>query len=183
MADPSPFANTSRIGVDSCNTDQRSLQNTHATNYMLQNFFLAECGMKKPIEFATSQPAVNFKGGHLGAGGCNVDDSSSLLYGSEQTHPKSKIDLFQRPYVTVPYIGRGSVDSVEESKLIQGERETNRRSVNKLSEQTYMNHSQMPLLDPISSRVTDPTYSVEEVAAPGWVRGGIASRDLTRDNK
>ena len=107
METSSPFSNKSRIGDDLCNTDQRSLQNTQTCNYHLQNYFLAECSMKKPIEFATSQPAVNFNGGHLGAGGCNVDDSSSLLLGSIQTHPKSKIELFQRQFTTVPYLGRG----------------------------------------------------------------------------
>ena len=184
MAESSPFANTSRLGLDACNTDQRSLQNTQATNYMLQNYYLAECTMQKPIEFATSQPAVNYKGSHMvGLGGCNVDQNSALLYGAQQTHPKAKLDLFQRPYLTVPYLGRGSADSVEESKLMQGERESNRRSVTKMSEQSYIPLAQTPLLDPISNRVTDPTYSVEEAAAPGWVRGGISSRGLTRDTK
>jgi hypothetical protein len=183
MNEPTPFANTSRIGIDACNVDQRSLQNTQMNNYNLQNFFLQDCGMKKPIEFATNQPAVNFKGGHLGAGGCNVDDSSDLLYGSMQTHPKTKLDLLQRPFMTVPYLGRGSVNSVEESQLQQGERETNRRSANKLSEYSYATHTQTPLIHSISSRVTDPAHSIEEVALDGWVRGGIDSRQLTRDIK
>ena len=177
----SPFSNTSRIGSDLCVTDQRSQQNVQTSNYNLQNYFLKECGMKKPIEFATSQPAVNYKGGHLGAGGCNVTESSALLHGSIQTHPKSKIDLFQRPFATVPYLGRGSADSCLESKLMQGETETNRKSVTKLSERSYLNHSNTPLIDPISERITNPDFIIEDSAAKGWVRGGIASRDLTRD--
>jgi hypothetical protein len=184
MAEITPFANTTRIGVDNCIVDQRSIQNTQSCNYQLQNYFLAECGMKKPIEFATSQPAVNYKGSHnLGLGGCNVDANSELLLGSLQTHPKNKVEIYQRPYNTVPYLGRGSVDSVDESKLMQGEQVTNRRSVNRLSEKTYMSYTSTPLLSSINDRVTNPSYSVEEVASSNWVRGGIASRDVHRDTK
>ena len=122
MEQPKPFDNTTRLGVDSCVVDQRSMQNTQTCNYNLQNYFLAECSMKQPIEFATSQPAVNYKGGHLGAGGCNVDVNSELLLGALQTHPRSKVVLYQRPYSTIPYLGKGSADSVDESRLQQGER-------------------------------------------------------------
>ena len=177
-----PFANTSRIGCDLSSTDQRSIQNVQSCNYTLQNYFLKDCAMKKPIDFATNQPAVNFKGGHLGAGGCNVNESSELLHGSLQTHTKSKIDLFQRPFLTVPFLGRGSSDPVAESRLQQGEIETNRKSVTQLSERTYLNHTNTPLIDSISNRVSDPTYSVEESASSGWIRGGLPSRDMTRDN-
>lgn len=183
MEQPRPFDNTTRLGVDSCVIDQRSIQNTQSCNYQLQNYFLAECSMKQPIEFATSQPAINYKGGHLGAGGCNVDVNSDLLLGSVQTHPRSKVELYQRPYSTIPYLGRGSADSVDESRLQQGERETNRRSVNRLSEQTYMNHSTTPLLSSINDRISNPANSIEEVASSNWVRGGIASRDANRDTK
>jgi len=183
MEELNPFANTTRIGVDECSVDQRTMQNTQISNYNLQNFFLAECGMKKPIEFATSQPAVNYKGGHLGAGGCNVDVNSELLLGGVQTHPKSKVELYKRPFLTVPFLGRGSVDSVDESRIMQGERETNRRSVNRLGEKTYMNYTSTPLLTSISDRVTNSMYSVEESASSTWVRGGAASRDVYRDIK
>jgi hypothetical protein len=181
---PKQFAyEQSRIGVDQCSTDQRSIQNTQASNYNLRNFYLQDCNMRAPIDFATSQPAVNFKGGHLGAGGCNVDENSKLMLGALQTHPKARVDLFERPFMTVPFLGRGAVDTVQEARLQQGERETNRRSVNKLGEKTYMNHSLTPLIDPISEAVQDPKHLVEEVASNGWVRGGLASRDLVRDTK
>jgi len=68
------FDNLSRIGEDGCSLGQRGIQNVGASNYMLQNFFSDDCTMKRPIEFATSQPNINFTGGHqVGAGGCNID--------------------------------------------------------------------------------------------------------------
>jgi len=183
MDTSTPFANASRIGSDLCSTDQRSIQNVQSCNYKLQNYFLKDCGMEKPIQFATNQPAVNYKGGHLGAGGCNVTQSSELLLGSLQTHPKSRIDLFQRPFLTVPFLGRGSSDSVAESRLQQGEIETNRKSVTQLSERTYLNHTNTPLIDSISNRINNPAFLVEESASSGWIRGGMASRDMTRDTR
>ena len=98
------FDNMSRIGNDSCNLDQNSIQNMNASNYLLQNYFSNDCSMKSPIELATMQPGVFYNGGHnVGAGGCNIDTSSQLLLGSEVTNPRCKIDLFQRPFATVPF--------------------------------------------------------------------------------
>jgi hypothetical protein len=138
--------------------------------------------MRQPIALATTQPGVFYNGGYnSGAGGCNIDDSSMLLIGSIQTHPKCKIDLFQRPFATVPYLGRGSVDSILESQIQQGEMITNKRTVTKLPEKSYLKYSNTPLIPSVKDRVTNPAYCVEGVASEGWIRGGVPSRDLTRD--
>ena len=176
------FSNMSRIGSDVCTQDQNTIQNINQSNYLLQNYFANDCTMKNPIRLATSQPGVNYNGpSSVGSGGCVVDDSSKLLIGSIQTHPRCKIDLFQRPFATVPFLGRGSVDPILEAQIQQGEMITNRRSVTKLTEKSYMKYSTTPLLPNIKERMTNPAYSVEGVASEGWIRGGIPSRELTRD--
>jgi hypothetical protein len=178
------FDNMSRIGNDSCYIDQFTIQNISACNYSLQNYFANDCSMKKPIALATSQPCVFYNGpGPVGTGGCVVDDSSKLLIGSVQTHPRCRIDLFQRPFATVPYLGRGSVDPVLEAQIQQGELLTNKRSVNKLAEKSYIKYSNTPLLATVKDRVTNPHYCVEGVASDGWIRGGVPSRDLARDRE
>ena len=103
------FNNLARIGEDGCSLGQRSIQNAESSSYMLQNFFSEDCTMKRPIEFATSQPSINYTGGHqVGAGGCNIDTNSQLLIGgSALTHPRCRISLLQRPFATVPFLGRG----------------------------------------------------------------------------
>ena len=184
MADVSSytFDNMSRIGLDSCCKSQTDIQNVASCNYTLQNYFINDCTMKNPIALATSQPGVFYNGpSNVGSGGCVVDQNSQLLIGSVQTHPKCKIDLFQRPFATVPYLGRGSVDPILESQIQQGELLTNRRSVNKLAEKSYIKYQNTPLLPSVKDRVTNPAYSVEGVASEGWVRGGVPSRELTRD--
>ena len=82
------FDNMSRIGLDSCNLSQSDMQNVNACNYYTQNFFASDCTMKKPIELATMQPGIMYNGGYqVGAGGCNINDSSKLQIGTIQTHP------------------------------------------------------------------------------------------------
>ena len=176
------FDNMSRIGSDVCYQDQETIQNIQACNYTLQNYFADDCTMRKPIDLATTQPGIMYNGPScVGSGGCVVDTSSKLLLGGLVTHPRCKIDLFQRPFATVPYLGRGSVDPILESQIQQGELLTNKRSVTRLPEKSYMKYTSTPLLSDIKDRVTNPAYCVEGVASEGWIRGGVPSRELTRD--
>jgi len=138
--------------------------------------------MKNPIALATSQPGINYRGGfNVGSGGCNINENSNLMIGTIQTHPRCRIDLFHRPFATVPYLGRGSVDPVVEAQMMQGEISTNRQSVNQLSEKNFSKYHNTPLLGDVKSRVTNPAFCVESAASAGWIRGGIPSRELTRD--
>ena len=174
--------NASRIGEDECGLSQTNFQNAEVSNYMLKNFYLQDCGMKRPIEIATAQPNIFLSGGNgVGLGGCNVDDSSQLLLGKVQTNPKCRISLIERPYLTVPYLGRGNVDINQETFILQGEQNVNRRSINQLSEQSYMRYSNIPMIPSLQNSITDPSHIVENVADEGWVRGGVASRELQRD--
>ena len=131
------FEQLSRIGDDSCSLSQRNIQNTQSANYLLTNFFVQDCGMKRPIEFATSQPNINFKGSYqTSVGGTNINDSSKLLI-NDITKNKCRISLNQRPYSTVPYLGRGKCDPLLESQIQQGDFANNKKSINPSSEVSY----------------------------------------------
>jgi len=176
------FDNMSRIGNDVCFQDQNAIQNTRYANYNLENYFANDCTMKKPIALATAQPGIMYNGpSNVGSGGCVVDESSKLLFANGDTHPKCKIDLFQRPFATVPYLGRGSVDPILESQMQQGEMITNKKTITKLPEKSYLKYTNTPLLPVIHKRINNPSYSIENMASDGWIRGGIPSRELTRD--
>jgi len=179
---PYTFNNMGRIGLDQCCQSQEDIQNVAACNYSTQNFFASDCTMKKPIDLATSQPGIMYNGGYnVGAGGCNIMESSKLQIGTIQTHPRCHIDLFQRPFATVPYLGRGSVNPVTESQIQQGEQIVNKRSVNNLSEKSFIKYHQTPLLPAIQDTISNPANQIESVASNGWIRGGVPSRELTRD--
>jgi len=173
----------SRIGDDECNLSQRNVQNADFGSYSVQNYFVKYCGMKKPIEFATSQPNVFYNGGfgnYCGAGGCNINSDSKLKIGSIQTHPKCRISLYQRPFATVPYLGRGPSHPVLEAKLQQGDYVTNVKSCNTTSEISYF-HQYEDLVPSLKATVQNPANLAEGVAAKGWIRGGLPTRDLVRD--
>jgi hypothetical protein len=175
------FDNLSRIGLDQCNISQTDIQNIASCNYLTQNYFASDCSMKNPISLATTQPGIMYNGGYnSGAGGCNIDTSSMLQIGTIQTNPRCRIDLFQRPFATVPFLGRGSVNPVMESQIQQGEQLVNKRSVNNLSEKSYIKYHQTPLLPAVKQRMD--TTKIENDASEGWIRGGVPSRELTRDS-
>jgi hypothetical protein len=178
----STFNGNTRGWNDNDYIDQRTIQNTNGSNYLFQNYFAEDTTMKKPIQFALMQPNMFYKGSNgVGQNGYNIDDNSKLTIGSLQTQSKSRIDLVQRPYVTVPYIGRGTVDPVMESQIMQGQVYTNKKSYNQLSEVSYLPFSNTPLIPSIKSTITNPTYLVEDNSGE-WVRGGVPSRELMRDN-
>lgn len=175
------FNNLTRLGSDECDKSQRNVQNANASNYML-NQFRPECPMKSSFELALSQPNVNYRGSHqMGIGGCNVDESSELLL-SSLSRPRCKLSLLQRPYASVPYLGRGRSDVVLESQIQQGDLANNRKSITKLTEVSHMKYSNTPMIPSLKSNITNPANLIEGVAAEGWIRGGLPSRDLVKDN-
>jgi hypothetical protein len=174
------FYEPTRVGDDTCDISQRNVQNSEAATYMLDNYRPA-CPMSNAIEFATSQPNVNFTGSHqVGINGCNIDSNSELSI-TKITKPKCRISLLQRPFATVPYLGRGQSNPVLESKLIQGDLANNRKSANPSSEVCYMGYQNTPMIPSLQATITNPANLCESSAAEGWIRGGLPSRDLTRD--
>ena len=176
------FDRLTRLGDDTCYNTERTKQNTSFGSYTTTNYFVQYCGLKQPIKFATQQPGVFVNGGfgNSGAGGCNIDVDSDMTIGTIQTHPKARISLFERPFATVPYLGRGPCRPVEESRLQQGDYITNKKSCNTISELEYENQY-VPLIPSLKATITNPNNLVEGVAAKGWIRGGLPSRELVRD--
>ena len=169
--------NRTRIGDDECGFTQDTIQNNSNVDYMLKNFYVQDCTMKRPIEFATSQVDVNFcaaggVGNQCGLGGCNIDENTALLY-SVQTHPRNRISLMQRPFLTVPYLGRGPSNPMLESQLQQASAFTNRKTLNAMSEVSYIPITNYPLIPTIKNTVTNPEYLVER-----WTRGGDSTRKM-----
>ena len=176
---PFTFENVSRAGNDSAYLDQTSLQNADACNYLLQNYLSADCTMKETRALATSQPSVFYSGGHGAAGGCNIDDSSKLLIGSEQSISKARTDMFQRPFVTVPFLGRGSVCPVLEAQMKQGELSTNKRTITNLTEINYSPYTSTPLLSSVQKSINNHGQMLPN----NEIRGGLTTRDLARDKQ
>jgi len=175
------FFNSSRIGDDQCGISGRDAQNNEFGTYLTTNYFENWCGMKKPIDFATSQPGIFYNGGSGGAGGCNVNSDSKLKIGSIQTHPKCRISLYQRPFATVPFLGRGPPRPVVESRLQQGSYTTETKSCKTVTEKSFQQYTETPLVPSLQATIQNPANLVEGIAAEGWIRGGLPSREISRD--
>lgn len=174
------FYQTSRIGDDICDTSQRNIQNSNSCSYLLDNFF-PSCPMGDAMTFATSQPAIIPNGSHqVGVNGCNIDENSQLSI-TNLSKSKCRISLLQRPFATVPFLGRGRSDAHLETQIMQGDLANNRKSINPSSEISYLDYNQTPLIPSLQSTVTNPANMIEGIAAEGWIRGGLPSREYTRD--
>jgi hypothetical protein len=57
----------------------------------------------------------------------------------------------------------------------------NKKSINTTTEQSYIPYQNYPLIPSIENSVTNPANLVEGVAADGWIRGGVPSRELQKD--
>jgi len=176
------FNNLGRIGADPVDNSQRNLANTRYTNYMLDNQFSA-MNSSAHVNFATQQPSVNFRGtaGGVGVPGSVIDNDSKLLIKSDQERAFERLQLNESPFLTVPYLGRGSVNPTLESQLMIGEFMGDKKSANTIMDKAYINYSDYPLMDDVKDRVTNPKFSVEEAALNGWTRGGASSRDMAND--
>jgi len=176
------FNAMSGVADDSCYKSQRNIQNVHSGTYQTTNYFANDCDMRAGLDFALSQPSVNYTGGHnTDAKGSNIENNSKLLIGSVQTNPKCRISLEERPYKTIPYLGRGVSNPELESKLQQGDQITNKKSVNTVTEMSHIPLRHTPMLDPLRHSITNPEKLIESVADQNWVRGGMDTRDLFKE--
>jgi hypothetical protein len=156
------------------------MMNTKFNNYMMSNYF-SESRSDDHVSFATAQPGFMFNSGAIsGATASTVDVDSKFSILKENARYLEKLSLQTRPFVAVPYLGRGSCDTALESQLKQGDLVSNKKSVSTVTEQSFMNNQMYPLLDSIKETITNPKYLVQEAALDGWTRGGSATRSATK---
>ncbi len=181
---PYTFDSMSRIGNDNTAIDQRSIQNMNGANHHLENFYPA-CPMNKAIDFALNQPNVFYKGAHEGGvKGCTIEENNELKY-THITRPACKLTLAQRPFLTVPFLGRGLGDTDDEFKLRTGDCDLNKKTVNNTMEMCFSQHRNYPLQESLEETNNNSAYKIESDAMNGWVRGGMSAREFARsqDNK
>jgi hypothetical protein len=74
--------------------------------------------------------------------------------------------------------GRGNADV--ESMLIHSEQVRQGKECGTVTEQAFDGVFE-PLIKPVRENIQKPEHLVTEVAAKGWIRGGIPSRQYLRD--
>ena len=169
----------SRSYDDPCFIDVHTRQSMGPGKYLTANHNHCECGIPEVVKVATNVPQLYFRDGY-GVAGCKVDNSTNLRLGKTRKYPKCPNQLFTRPYLTVPFMGRGPGNMVLETQIIPGEDTSERRQCNTLAGITIPNFF-TPLVDHLKDNIQNPVHIVPEVAMEGWVRGGSASRLIVRD--
>lgn len=177
------FNNLSRIGNDNASNTQRNKMNTKLSDYTVTNLYNQSCNINNDILKATSQPNVFFKGSQqVGPGGCNVDALSDLLTGQNSECTRDRTMLQQRTFLTVPYLGKGNCNVVMEKELLMGDASKEKKSEVKLHEKPCLDINNYPLDQGKREHVSNSKYMIESDAAEGWVRGGMSTREIYRNN-
>jgi hypothetical protein len=177
------FNQSGRMGNTPTDESQRTVQNSAYLNTILTHFSSDKMSSSH-VDFATQFPGVMVSGtnGGTGLGALGVDVESNLLWKTNPERPLEKLQLFQRPFLTVPYLGRGSCDTMLESQLMQGETVRGLKSASTVMEQNFLPLDQYPLDPEKRARSQEARYSVEELALDGWVRGGKSTRDMEENH-
>lgn len=169
------FHQSGRLGNDSLDTTQRTLQNTKYLDSILSNYS-ADNSSTAYVDFATQIPGMMVSGmnGGSGLGGIAVENESKLFWKTQSERSLEKLQLYERPFLTIPYLGRGSVDTTLESQMMQGENVRGKKSVSTVMEQNFNPLDKYPMDAEKKARSGN---TIEELALDGWSRGGKSARD------
>ena len=175
------FNNLGRIGYDETAYTQTNIMNNSHSSYMLSNH--SGVKDKEASDLQMKFPTMNLKGTHqVGPHGYNVEESSKLV-NSTLTNLNNKITLQERSYKTVPYLGRGNVDVGLENTLKFGDTLKEKKSSVQLNEKNFYDLKQYPMNNKLKKTVSNPSNLIEESAANGWIRGGLPSREMYKEQK
>jgi hypothetical protein len=145
---------------------------------MLSNYSSDTLNPSNVLDFSISQPTMIMNGTTHGPGldGAVIDANSLLTITQEQARGLEKLTLQQRPFATVPYLGRGSCDPVLESQLQQGEVVHDKKSVSTIMEKSFNDYSMYVVDQDMRERTENAEHVVQESVLAGWYRGGTNTR-------
>jgi hypothetical protein len=173
------FNKMNRIGTDNIDNTVQNVQNTKFANYMLSSYF-SETLNDDTINFVSNQPTVNIFGLAVGGNGLNggnlIDNDSDLIINIGQERSLEKLQLMPRPFLTVPYLGKGSCSTDLESQLQQGESIYEKKSVSTIMDKNFTPYMTLYPTKTQEDRRNDPKHQIEELALDNWVRGGAFTR-------
>ena len=161
---------------DNCFESGENKQNNNVNDYMLSNYNSCDCKLDNVLEIANKNTGITIKDGY-GISNCNIDNDSTLRIGNVERHYKSDLQLFPRPYLTAPSIMRGKPKPDTESKI--------QNAIQILKHKQMQNYDESYVYTPLNSSlketVQDPTHIVQEMVDRQWVRGGLDSQQVVKD--
>ena len=175
------FDTSARIGDDPCDLTNRNKENIAAANYLLQNFSTQQ-SINQAMNLAAQEPNMRVSGSP--GGGIRGDhiDLNSRLRIPDCLSGEVGVNVQQRMFLTVPYLGRGVQNTDLENELIlRGVVcHENKKTESNNGEISQIDRLYTPLLPTIEQKISNPANCVESIAHSGWIRGGLPSRIATR---
>lgn len=151
--------------------------------YQLDNQNGCECGLKEARDIQVSQPGINFKGGCGWSGelGCLTDNDSQLRQNKDRITNKREIhQLTERLSATTRNLSKGFFDVDTESVIRPGEFARDQKPCMATSEITYGNYF-TPMIPKLKQEVQDTKHIIPEDSEYDWVRGGLPTREMVRN--
>lgn len=167
----------SRVAYDSCEVLQNTRDSEGPGVYMNTNLVPKQASAAK-IEYVN--PTILGREG-FGLNNSEIDEDSKLRNESiQEGRQRCPVHVQSRPFATVPFMGNGRGNPDVESSLIYSEFARVERPCGTVTE-TFFANQFTPLVPHLANHIQNPKNLVPEVAADGWIRGGIPSRQFIRD--
>ena len=110
----------------------------------------------------------------------SIDVDSVLRNQPEFKNNRCNIRPQARPFLTVPFMGTGRGNPDVETNLQHSEMVRQGKECGTVTEQEFEGQY-TPLIPTLQKNIQNPRNLVPEVAANGWIRGGVPSRNYIRD--
>jgi hypothetical protein len=108
-----------------------------------------------------------------------IDVDSILRQQADYKNNRCNIRAQSRPFLTVPYMAGGMGNTDVESTLLMPEQVRTGKECGTVTEQAF-DGAFIPMIPTVAKNIQNPANLISEVASPGWIRGGLSSREYMR---
>jgi hypothetical protein len=167
----SAFNASARIGGDVVDLSQQTIQNSRILSFSTTNYFSNPSNSDRIAFMADSGLIGSGRVFGNGLGSTEVETETNLFWRTKMDRESEDLMLKQRSILTVPYLGKGSVNTDYETSLQRGEYLRDKKTGQPIGSTAAL---RMPEYYPIQR----PLSGIEEdnIALAGWQRGGVTSR-------
>lgn len=166
-----------RARDDACEVAQNIRDSSGPGMYQVTNLVPQQAAAAK-VEYPN--PTLLGREG-FGFNNTQIDQDSRLRNEAQQAgRQKCPLHLQSRPFATVPFMGNGRGNPDIESSLLYSEFARVERPCGTVTE-TFFENNFVPLVPHLAKHIQNPSNLVPEVAAAGWIRAGVPSRQFVRD--
>jgi hypothetical protein len=166
-----------RARDDSCEVAQQIRDSRGPGKYQVTNLVPAQASASR-IEYVN--PTILGREG-FGFNNAQIDQDSRLRNEPTQAgRQRCPLHVQSRPFATVPYMGNGRGNADVESSLLYSEFARVERPCGTVTE-TFFANQFVPLVPHLAQHIQNPANLIPEVAAQGWARSGIPTRQYVRD--